>query len=106
MPKLALDDLLAPFSACLHHAVITAFVLIAARTLATPKWLLEVMVAAIVFFDRACVSAFDSKELQIRRCIAAIKKHGGPGRESLLNSLKYSTKNFNAAPAPIQGLLE
>lgn len=72
------------------------------------QWLLEVMVACLVFYDRASIgnTVFTSKDIQIRRCIAAIKKQGGPGRESLLNSLKYSTVNYNSAPPAIQSALE
>jgi len=72
------------------------------------QWLLEVMVASLVFYDRASVGAsvFTTKDIQIRKCIAAIKKQGGPGRDALINSLKYSTINFNDAPGPIQNALE
>lgn len=72
------------------------------------QWLLEVMVACLVFYDRASVgsSVFTSKDIQIRKCIAVIKKQGGPGRDSLINSLKYSTLNYNDAPAAIQNSLE
>lgn len=57
------------------------------------QWLLEVMVACLVFYDRASVGStvFTSKDIQIRKCITCIKKYGGVGRESLINSLKYVT---------------
>lgn len=40
------------------------------------------MVAALVFYDRASFgqSVFDAKEVSVKKCVAAIKKCGGPGK--------------------------
>ena len=71
-------------------------------------WLLEVMVACIVFYDRASAggSAFTSREVPIKKCIWCIKKYGGGARGKLLSSIRYSTFHFSSAPPSIQSSVE
>mmetsp|Transcript_43953 Transcript_43953/g.88867 ORF Transcript_43953/g.88867 Transcript_43953/m.88867 type:complete len:103 (+) Transcript_43953:1-309(+) len=74
------------------------------------QWLIEVMVACLVFYDRASLPGmahvFESREVQIKKCVASIKKCGGPGTTALCNSLKYATLHYDDASASIQRALE
>lgn len=71
-------------------------------------WLLEVMVACIVFYDRAhhSGSVFTARDVPIKKCIACIRKHGGESRGKLLTSIRYSTLHFSAASSSIQSSVE
>ena len=64
---------------------------------------MQVMVAAMVFYDRAShgASLFESRELNVKKCIAAVKKLAGPGREALVNSLKcVPPRQSSVLPGP------
>jgi len=55
----------------------------------------KVMVAALVLYDRASFgqSVFDSKEVQIKKCVMAVKKCGGPGKVKEYTLLReYTSK--------------
>ena len=79
-----------------------------ADTIGSVAWLLEAMVACIVFYDRAHErgTVFTSRDVPIKKCITCIKRHGAESGSQLLSSIRYSTLHFSEAPASIQAAVE
>lgn len=65
------------------------------------------MVSGIIIYDRIQSTgrtAFNTKEISIKKCISAIKKHGGAETDGLLNSVRYGAVNFQSASGSVQAM--